>query len=110
MYRYRAASVFHSSISTLFRRPVIAGKIVGGIDEANVAERLREVSHLALRPGVIFLRQQPHVTAMRQQTLEHHARLGDTALENQVVNKPEAPTEQCPLPRSKAIFCYPRVR
>src|SRR6266481_2621623 len=109
MYRYRAASIFHSSISTLFRRPVIAGKIIGGIDEANVAERLREVSHLALRPGVIFLRQQPHVVAKCQQTLEHRARLGDTALENQVVNKPEAASDECSLAGRQSIFRFPTV-
>jgi hypothetical protein len=52
--RYRAAP-FHLSGSALFRWPFIAGKAVGGIDEGNVAERLREISHLTLRPGVIFL-------------------------------------------------------
>ena len=57
-----------------FWRSLGAGEIVGGVDERDVAEGLREIPHLAARAGVVLLGKQPHVVPKRQQALEQDDR------------------------------------
>ena len=59
-----------------------------------MAERLREISHLTLCVSIVLLREQPDIVPKRQQAIKHRARLGDAALQDQIVDEPEAASEE----------------
>lgn len=64
-------------------------QVVGGVDEANVRERLWEVPELTLLPGIIFFGKQPEVVSNGQEALEEEFGLGLAARKGQVVGEPE---------------------
>src|SRR3546814_16930428 len=59
-----------SRIRALLGRLVGAAQVLGAVQKRDVRERLREISHLPARGGVIFLREQPHIVPQRQRSEE----------------------------------------
>src|SRR3954469_12929430 len=51
-------------------RGAAPAQVAGGVGQADVAERLRRVADLPLRPDVVLLAEQPEVVPQRQQPLE----------------------------------------
>lgn len=77
--------VAHSSslLRPLHRRLLAAlpggREIVRGVDQGNVGQRLREVSGLAPRHGIVFLREQPDVVGNAHDAIEQALRLVEIA-------------------------------
>src|SRR3954466_5238764 len=51
-------------------RGAAPAQVAGGVDQADVAERVGRVADLPLRPDVVLLAEQPEVVPQRQQPLE----------------------------------------
>src|SRR5215472_5670386 len=63
-------------------------------DESKMRECLREIAKLPLRRRVVFFRQQAHVIAQREQTLEQGACFGIPMLQFVIVGKPKTAREK----------------
>jgi hypothetical protein len=86
---------------TTFRRALLVGLVPdarvhvprereGAVHEREMGERLREVAEHAAVHRVVLLRDQAEVVPQREQAVEQGARLALTALEEEVVDEPEA--------------------
>src|SRR3546814_7233092 len=104
-----------SRIRALLGRLVGAAQVLGAVQKRDVRERLREISHLPARGGVIFLREQPHIVAQRQEPLEQLPGIVNPAHQNVNVHQPEAAGQkrseehtselQSLMRNSYAVFC-----
>ena len=75
----------------------------GGVDERQVAERLREVADLAPQFDVVLLGEEPEVVPQAQQPLIQLARLVDPPAERQRPDEPERAGQELPLVPWKAV-------
>ena len=73
---------------------VMAGQAVGGVDERDVREGLREVADEAPRHRVVLLGEEAEVVAQREQALEERPRVVDAADQVQAVGEPERAGEE----------------
>src|SRR5262249_2290701 len=72
-------------------------------DESKMRECLREIAKLPLRRRVVFFRQQAHVIAQREQTLEQGACFGIPMLQFVIVGKPKTAREKHAFSRRQAV-------
>ena len=70
---------------------------MGGIDQSDVRERLREITYQLFGGGIVFLRQQSDVVAERQQPLKEPAGFFAAPLQDHGIGKPKTAGEKCPL-------------
>src|SRR5438067_933305 len=89
--------------SSFVRRPVLAGKAVGGVDERQVRQRLGKIAELDSGFDVIFFGEQADIVADRKEALEDAPALFGSALENEVVGEPEAAREKNAFARRQAV-------
>src|SRR5262249_6679672 len=78
-----------SGLGALLGGPGGGRQVQGGVDQADVRERLREVAQKPAGLRVVLLREQAHVVAQPQQPFEPAAGLGVAALQVQAVSQPE---------------------
>src|SRR3546814_918829 len=74
-----------------------------GVHQADVAERLREVTELATGHRVVLLGEEPHVVAQGEQPLEQRSGLVDPADEGQRVGHPERAEQEGALAPRQAV-------
>lgn len=72
-------------------------EVHGGVDEADVAERLGEVAQKLPGSRIDLLREQTEVVPVREKTLEELPRAGKVAGESEVVDEPPATDHECTL-------------
>src|SRR3954451_6643586 len=77
-----------------------------GRDEREVRQRLREVSELSFRHGVVLLREKPDVVAKGEETLEDLARLIVMTLLVQHRGEPERAREEHAFTRRKTVDAF----
>ena len=75
--------------AAMLRRPARAREVARRIDDRHVAERLREVTQHAARPRIVFLGEQAHIVAQREQSIEEPDRIALATDEAQRVGEPE---------------------
>ena len=63
-------------------------EVEGGVDQADVRERLGDVADLPARMRVVLLGEQAHVVAEREEPLEDRARFLAPSLKAEVVGEP----------------------
>src|SRR5271155_59202 len=78
-------------------------QIVRRVDQRHMRKCLREISHLPLPDGVVFLGQQPHVVAQGKQPLEYLTRLILTSHQRQIIRVPERAGQKGSLARRQSI-------
>src|SRR2546429_842472 len=78
-----------SAAAALLNGRLGTAEIERGVDEPDMAERLREVAQHPPRLRFVFLCKQPDVVAQRQEALEQGASLGVASLQDIVVGQPE---------------------
>src|SRR5919106_3739771 len=105
-------SRWHASVRPV-PRPVLGrapgpGQVARGVDETDVRERLREIAEQPARARVVLLGQPADVVADSQDALENLARLGQSALQGEVVGQPQGAGKERPFPRRQAIHLGPR--
>src|SRR5690606_4244589 len=97
---YAVAFIHVSSVSTPLQcRSMSTRQIERRVDEADVRERLRKVAGKPLLRGIVPLRQQAHIVANRQQSLEHARRVVMAAEQLETVHEPEAAQQERRLTR-----------
>jgi hypothetical protein len=69
-------------------------EVMGGIDQRQVRESLREVPKLAALFGIVFFREQPDVIAKCGQAFKECARVIKPVLQNVIIDQPEAAGEE----------------
>src|SRR5580698_9770082 len=79
------------------------------IDEREMRERLGKVAELAAAVRVVFLGQQPHVVAQRQQALEQSESLVMPSQQHVIVDEPEAAREKRALAGRQAVDRRSRI-
>jgi hypothetical protein len=85
-------------------RPLLCGSLLPtqierAIDQADVTIGLRKVAQHAAGRGIDLFREQAHVIATRQQTGEQLARLLIAALQDVIVDQPEAARQESSFTR-----------
>src|SRR5271156_4485026 len=73
------------------------------IDQADVCERLREISQRLARPGVYLFSKQANVIAKRQQMIELTFGLAEFASQSDLFKSPKAADPKCPLVATQSI-------
>ena len=80
-----------------------AREVDRGVDETDVAERLRKIAELSSRAGIVFLGEQAEIITYRQQILEKRARVSEAPLLYVIIGEPEAAGEKRALSRRQAV-------
>ena len=73
------------------------------IDQADVCERLREISERFARLGIYLFSKQANVIAKRQQMIELTFGLGEFASQSNLFESPKAADPKCPLVATQSI-------
>src|SRR6185312_6106658 len=68
-----------------------------------MAECLREIAELTSGPRVVLLGKQTDVVTKREQAVEHRARFRQAALQDEIVDQPEAAGEERALARRQPV-------
>ena len=90
-------------LRTILSGAFASGEVQRRVDDADMAEGLREVAKHAARVRIIFLRQQSDVVLQFKQPVEKLSRFLITAEQNIDVGKPEAAGEENALARRQSI-------
>ena len=77
--------------------------VVRCVDERDVGKRLRKISELAAKNGIVLLGQQANVVSQIEQTQEKLPRLLVTARDRIVVREPERARQERSLTRRQAV-------
>src|SRR5438105_2521796 len=74
------------------------------VDQRDVRERLGEVAEHAACDRVVLLREKSDVVAQAEQSREYLLRLVAPSKQDQIVDKPEAASEESAFAASQAVF------
>src|SRR5271156_3650650 len=92
-----------STLRAMFGGTFSRHKIVRRVDERDVRKRLRKISELAVKNGIVLLRKQAYVVAQIKQTQEEFPRLLVTARDRVVVRQPKRARQERSLTRRQAV-------
>ena len=84
-------------------------EIQGGIDQPDVAERLRKITEHSPPQGIVFLGQQADIVAESAQPFEQTPCVVVTAEQNEDVGEPEAAGEERPFAGRQTVVSGARV-
>src|SRR5262249_4487515 len=87
----------------MLRRSHVMRQIEGGIDERHVREGLGKVTEETARGGIVLRRQEAHVVAGAEESLEGLASVVVSAHEPVVVGQREGAGEKCALARRQSV-------
>src|SRR5437763_1933285 len=92
-----------AAVRALLRGALRAGQVVGGVDQCDVREGLREISDLPTEARVVLLCEKSDIVAQGQQALEQLAGLIDAPLQDVIIGQPKAAGQKGSLSGREAV-------
>ena len=90
-------------VGAMLGRSCSQHQIVRGIDQADVRQSLRKITHLTPVSPIVFLREQPYVILQSQKRLEQFPRLIIATQYGEIVSEPETARQERPFTGRQAV-------
>jgi len=94
-------------LGALLRWARLARQVQGATDQTNMAVGLRKIAQHTASERIIFLGEQSHVVAAREEAIEQLAGLNVAALQNVIVDQPKAARQESAFSGRQAVAVSP---